>query len=156
MKPNPENVNEVFNYPKPESIKDFQKFIGLASYYRIFLNSFGDLSQPLHKLTNNSVGFDWSVEADILFETNKSRLTSCLVLSNPAISKHFKVSTDARSYAIGAILEQEGHPIIFASRVINKAKSNYSAYDLDMVFDLKTFRQYLLGKNLVCTLIMNR
>ncbi|KII61444.1 Retrovirus-related Pol polyprotein from transposon 17.6 [Thelohanellus kitauei] len=71
------------------------------------------------------------------------------VLTYPDPSVDFSVSTDASNKAIGAVLEQNGKVVAYESRVLTKTEENYSTYELEslaIVFALKQFRQYLLGR----------
>ena len=85
------------------------------------------------------------------FEELKVKLTSAPVLSYPDYAKQFVVSTDASSRAVGAVLSQadengRDHAIIYASRALSAAESNYSAFKrevLGVIFALKKFRHYL-------------
>jgi len=44
-------VKAVLDWPIPKSIKNIQKFLGLANYYRRFIERFAKIAKPLHKLT---------------------------------------------------------------------------------------------------------
>ena len=45
-----EKVHRVLEWPTPKCIKDIQKFLGLANYYRWFLKDFAKIARPMHKL----------------------------------------------------------------------------------------------------------
>jgi len=51
---NPEKINFITNWPTPKTVKDFRKFLGLASYYRKFIKGFVQLAAPLYDLTKGS------------------------------------------------------------------------------------------------------
>ena len=44
-------VKAVLDWPVPKSVKDIQKFLGLANYYRRFIEEFAKIARPLHELT---------------------------------------------------------------------------------------------------------
>ena len=46
-----EKVQGVIGWPVPKSVKNVQKFLGLANYYRRFVKNFAKIAKPLHKMT---------------------------------------------------------------------------------------------------------
>ena len=61
----------------------------------------------------------------------------------------FILQTDASAVGLGAVLEQDGHPIANASRSLTKSERNYNVIQrecLAIVFSWKQFRHYLLGR----------
>jgi hypothetical protein len=149
MKPDPRKVEAISKWPEPKNSKEIQQFIGLANYYRRFVKNFASIAAPLHKLTQKEVQFVWSPEARIAFNKLKKELCSNCVLQLPKDVKTFVVSTDASNNAVGAVLEQEGQPIAFASRLLRSAETKYSVIEkecLALVFAMKQFRHYLLGR----------
>ena len=51
IKPDPEKVATVKNWPRPETVRDVKKFIGFAGFYRRFIPCFSSLARPLNDLT---------------------------------------------------------------------------------------------------------
>lgn len=71
-----------------------------------------------------------------------------VMLAYPDFEKDFQLTTDASNYALGAVLEQNGRPIIFISRTLNKAEEHYATNEKEMlaiVWALKSLRNYLYG-----------
>ena len=61
----------------------------------------------------------------------------------------FNLQTDASAVGIGAVLEQEGCVIAYASHSLTQPERQYSVIErecLDVVFAVKHFRHYLLGQ----------
>lgn len=83
------------------------------------------------------------------FEKLKQLISSHPILRYPNFEKEFTLTTDASNYAIGAFISQEGHPVCFASRTLNKHEQNYSATDkefLAIMWSVNYFRPYLYGR----------
>ena len=125
--------------------------MGLAYYYRRYINKFADIVAPLHKLTQKGEVFGWNEECIDAFEKLKGFLSNAPVLAFPDFSTNadsFTVQTDASAIGLGAILEQNGKVIAYASRALSKSERNYSVIQrecLAIVYALKQFRHYLLG-----------
>lgn len=153
VKPNPEKLRAVHEFPIPKTPKDVKSFLGFVSYYRRFISDFSSIAKPLTNLLKKNVEFVWSNEHQLSFETLKNKLTTAPLLSYPDFSKPFLLSCDASNYAISAILSQgeigKDKPIAYASRTLNKNECNYSTTEkelLAILFGCKTFRPYLYGR----------
>lgn len=153
VKPNPEKVQAVKEFPIPKSCKDIKSFLGLAGYYRRFIPNFSKITKPLTSLLKKDVPFVWGLEQQQALDRCKDLLTSFPILQYPDFSKEFVLTTDASIHAIGAILSQgeigKDLPIAYASRTLNKAESNYSTIErelLAIVWAVKHFRPYLFGR----------
>ena len=111
--------------------------LGLASYYRRFIQSFAKIAQPLHALTQKNVQFEWTEKCQQLFNDLKSRLSTAPVLAYPNFQQRFMVETDASIQGLGSVLSQlqEGkpHPIAYASRVLSPGERNYGITELEML-----------------------
>ncbi|CAK1591326.1 unnamed protein product [Parnassius mnemosyne] len=153
VKPNPEKLKAISEFPVPKCAKDIISFLGLVSYYRRFIPDFSKLAKPLTSLLKKHTPFCWKNEQQLAFEVLKEKLTTSRVLAYPDFSKPFILTCDASNFAISAILSQgqigKDHPIAFASRTLNKAECNYSVTEkecLAIVFGTKAFRPYLYGR----------
>jgi transposase InsO family protein len=150
--PDKAKVKTVEEWPTPNTAKEVQQFLGLASYYRRFVSRFADIAAPLHYLTQKDVQFCWTKECNESFQCLKRSLTEAPILAFPHFDLHaspFILQTDASAGGLGAILQQDGHVIAYASRVLNKAECNYSVIQrecLAAVYGMKQFRHYLLGR----------
>lgn len=152
MTPDEEKVKAVQSWPIPNSVTAVRCFLGLASYYRRYINRFADVAAPLHNLTQTGTPFQWSPECQRAFQSLKELLTSAPVLAYPrfcANTSPFVLNTDASEHGVGAVLEQGGRVVAFASRTLTKAEKNYSVIQkecLAVVYATKQYRHYLLGR----------
>ena len=150
--PDKAKVKTVEEWPTPNTAKEVQQFLGLASYYRQFVSRFADIAAPLYHLTQKDVQFSWTKECNESFQCLKRSLTEAPILAFPHLDLHaspFILQTDASAGGLDAILQQDGHVIAYASRVLNKAECNYSVIQrecLAAVYGMKQFRHYLLGR----------
>ena len=96
----------LVNWPIPTSTKEVQKFLGLANYYKRFVPNFARVTKPLHKLTEKTAKFKWSVQCQGAFVELKKCLTTAPILSLPDFTKKFILDMDASDSGIGAILSQ--------------------------------------------------
>lgn len=151
--PDPQKTEKVKQWQTPQSVKEVQQFLGLASYYRRFIKNFASVAAPLHKLTEKHTIFRWTPCCQEAFDNLKSRLTSAPILALPDWSKPFVLDTDASDTGVGAVLSQvhEGNEFVVAygSRTLTKSERNYCATKkelLAVVVFLEHFRPYLLGK----------
>ena len=142
-------MKSVVEWPKPQSVHDVRAFLGLASYYRKFIRNFSNIARPLTDLTKKDKDMVWSDVQEQSFNQLKAALASAPVLRLPDFERQFIVTTDASDVALGAVLEQNfGHglqPVAYASRKLNKAEINYSAYErelLGIVWALGQWRHY--------------
>ena len=67
---------------------------------------FPEIARPLHKASEVNANFNWVAEAQDVFETLKSRLTSTPILAFPMMKETFILYTDASLTAMGAVLSQ--------------------------------------------------
>ena len=149
----PEKIRAVKEWPTPTSVKDVQSFLGLASYYRRFIEGFANIARPLHRLTEKAHKFAWTEECEDAFQELKKRLQESPILAYPDPEKDHILDTDASNEGIGAVLSQvvdgKERVISYASRALNKAEKNYCVTRkelLAVVAFLKQFRQYLYGQ----------
>ncbi|GFY66042.1 transposon Tf2-11 polyprotein [Trichonephila inaurata madagascariensis] len=130
----------------PRNSKEVSKFLGMSQWYAKFIKNYADLCEPLYNLKRKFKKFVWSTEAQKAFDAVKAAITKAPVLKLPEFQKPFELFTDASSICLGAVLNQEQRPVIFASRTLNNAERNYTVTErecLAVVWALNKFRTYL-------------
>ncbi|XP_073121220.1 uncharacterized protein [Henckelia pumila] len=139
----PSKVEAVRNWAAPKNATEIRSFLGLACYYRRFIQDFSKIALPLTSLTRKGVKFLWSEQCDKSFAELKERLISVPVLAIPEGTGRFVVYTDASKSGLGAVLMQDDKVISYASRQLKVHERNYTTHDLELavvVFALKLWR----------------
>ncbi|KAA3474134.1 DNA/RNA polymerases superfamily protein [Gossypium australe] len=151
----PRKIEAVLDWKPPKSVVEIRSFLGLAGYYRRFVEGFSLIAAPMTKLLRKGVPFVWTEEQQESFDKLKKILTEAPVLIQPEAGKEFTVYCDASHIGLGCVLMQEGKVVAYASRQLKPHEANYSTHDLELaavVFALKIWRHYLYGeKSIVYT-----
>lgn len=100
----PEKIRAVQQWPRPQSVKDLHSFLGLAGYYRRFVQHFDIIARPLTDLLKKGVCFSWTEAHSLSFDALKAALSSAPVLALLDFSKPFCVETDASGIGMGRSL----------------------------------------------------
>ena len=148
IKVDPKKMDVIRNWPRPLTPSDIRSFLGLAGYYRRFVDGFSSIASPMTKLTQKKVKFVWTDECERSFQTLKDRLVSAPILSLPEGLEGFVVYCDASRVGLGCVLMQNGKVIAYASRQLKVHEKNYPTHDLELaavVFALNIWRHYLYG-----------
>ncbi|WVZ93973.1 hypothetical protein U9M48_039919 [Paspalum notatum var. saurae] len=104
----PSKISSVMDWKVPEVVKEVRGFLGLAGYYRRFVESFSRIAKPMTSLLEKGVPFIWTKERQAAFDELKKRLTTAPVLTLPDLTKSFTVHCDASKEGLGCVLMQEG------------------------------------------------
>ncbi|CAJ2645092.1 unnamed protein product [Trifolium pratense] len=116
----PAKVDAVLQWGTPESVSEIRSFLGLAGYYRRFIEGFSKLALPLTQLTRKDQAFVWDVKCEESFQELKKRLTTAPVLILPDAKESFVVYCDASKMGLGGVLMQKGQVVAYASRQLKK------------------------------------
>ena len=144
----PAKIETMVKWERPQIVTKVRSFLGLAGYYRRFVEGFSKMVSPLTQLTRKDQPFSWIDECEVCFEDMKKRLTIATILAIPDTTKTFEVYCDASYQGLGCVLMQEKLPIAYASLQLKVHEKNYPTHDLELaavVFALKTWRHYLYG-----------
>ncbi|GJS20800.1 putative reverse transcriptase domain-containing protein [Tanacetum coccineum] len=130
----------------PKTPIEIRQFLGLAGYYRRFIEGFSKIAKSMTKLTQKGVKFDWGDKQEAAFQLLKQKLCSAPILALPEGSEDFIAYCDASKKGLGAVLMQREKVISYASRQLKIHEKNYTTHDLELgavVFALKIWRHYL-------------
>lgn len=144
----PQKIKAILDWSRPTNVTEVRSFLGLAGYYRRFVEDFSRIAQPLTNLMKKTVRFQWNDKCERAFEELKKRLTTAPVLTLPIEGVEYEIYSDASREGLGCVLMQERKVIAYASRQLKNHEKNYPTHDLELaavVFALKIWRHYLFG-----------
>jgi hypothetical protein len=144
----PTKVKEIMEWRVPTTVTEIQSFLGLAGYYRKFIEGFSKIAKPMTSLLEKGREFKWDEKCQDSFDQLKKRLMSPLVLVMPDLQKGFDIYCDACGQGLGCVLMQEVHVIAYASRQLRKHELNYPTHDFKLaavMHALKIWRHYIMG-----------
>ncbi|GJU17844.1 putative reverse transcriptase domain-containing protein [Tanacetum coccineum] len=144
----PAKIESIKYWASPKTPTEIRQFLGLAGYYRRFIEGFLKIAKSMTKLTQKGIKFDWGEKEENAFQIIKQKLCSAPILALPEGSEDFMVYCDASHKGLGAVLMQREKVIAYASRQLKVYEKNYTTHDLELgsvVFALKIWRHYLYG-----------
>ena len=123
----PKKVETLDKYPIPQTLKELRSFLGIAGYYRKFIQRYNKITKPLtihlqgeNGITSKKMSAKKKIKIDKeaikAIQTIKTKLKEQVELFQPDFSKPFDLTTDASNFAMGGVLLQEKKPIFFISR----------------------------------------
>jgi hypothetical protein len=145
----PKKVAMILDWKAPKDVRGIKSFIGMAGYYRRFIEGFSKIARPMTALLAKKVEFKWTLACQESFKMLKQKLTTAPVLVLPDVHKPFSVYCDASYTRLGCVLMQEGTVVAYSSRQLKIHEKNYPTHDLGLaavVHALKTWRHYLYGQ----------
>jgi hypothetical protein len=143
---NPNKVQSVLEWPAPKNVKEVRGFLGMAGYYRRFIEGFSKIAGPMTKLLKKNIPFIWDEKCEKSFQELKDKLTLAPVLAVPEPGKDSTVYCDASKHGLGCVLMQERKVIAYGSRQLRPHELNYPTDDLELaavVHALKSRRHFL-------------
>nr|GEV29329.1 retrotransposon protein, putative, Ty3-gypsy subclass [Tanacetum cinerariifolium] len=144
----PAKIESIKDWASPKTTTEICQFLGLAGYYRRFIEGFSKIARKMTKLTKKKVKFEWGDKQEEAFQVIKQKLCSAPILALPEGSEDFVVYCDASIKGLGAVLIQREKVIGYRSRQLKVHEKNYTTHDLELgavVFALKISRHYLYG-----------
>ncbi|GJU02386.1 putative reverse transcriptase domain-containing protein [Tanacetum coccineum] len=111
----PAKIESIKDWASPKSPTEIRQFLGLAEYYRRFIEGFSKIAKSMMKLTQIGIKFDWGEKEENAFQIIKQKLCSAPILALPEGSEDFVVYCDASHKGLGAVLMQREKVIAYAS-----------------------------------------
>ena len=102
----PAKVEAIEKWATPVKATEIRQFLGLAGYYRRFIEGFSKIAKPLTKLTQKDKKYAWGEDEEEAFQILKRKLYSAPILALPDGMEDFVVYCDASYQGLGAVLMQ--------------------------------------------------
>ncbi|GJU35492.1 putative reverse transcriptase domain-containing protein [Tanacetum coccineum] len=128
----PAKIESIKDWASPKTPTEIRQFLGLAGYYRRFIEGFSKIAKSMTKLTQKGIKFDWGEKEENAFQLIKQKLCSAPILALPEGSEDFVVYCDASHKGLGAVLMQREKVIAYASRQLKVHEKNYTTHDLEL------------------------
>ena len=149
----PKKIEAIKDWPTPKDMKGLQAFLGLAGYYRQYIQDYATIAKPLTVLTGKGVEWKWGMEAENAFQELKRRLINAPILSYPDPKLPYILDTDASAVGVGAVLSQvqdeEEKVVAYFSKTLSPAERNYCVTRRELLAVVKAtkhFKPYLYGQ----------
>nr|GFB17405.1 DNA-directed DNA polymerase [Tanacetum cinerariifolium] len=141
-----DKIDVIKSLPYPKHMREVRSFLGHAGFYRRFIKDFSKTSQPLFRLLQKDVAFEFDDDCKVAFDKLKEVLISSPIIQPLDWNLPFKIMSDASNYAVGVVfrqrVEKSAHVIYYALRTLDSAQCNYLATEkelLAIVFALEKF-----------------
>ncbi|GJV35445.1 putative reverse transcriptase domain-containing protein [Tanacetum coccineum] len=112
----PSKIEAVKNWEAPRTPSEVCSFLGLAGYYRRFIENFSKIAKPLTVLTQKSKTYDWGEEQENAFQTLKDKLCNAPVLALPDGPEDFMVYYDAFGLGLGPVFREPPYRFNYLTR----------------------------------------
>jgi hypothetical protein len=144
----PTMVEAIMECHAPTNVPEVRSFMGLARYYRRFIEGFLKIANPITELQKKNKKFVWTEKCTEAFQRLKEMLTTTPILKVPDMDADFLVCTDASKEGLGGVLMQDDRVIAYISRKLRRHEENYVMHVwelLAIVYALRFWRHYLVG-----------
>jgi hypothetical protein len=125
--PLPSRVSAILRINPPENLKQIRAFLGVINFIKNHIPRRAEICKPITQLTCKDVKFTWGEEQKRAFDKVKAVISEAIMLEYPNPNRPFDLYPDASStYAMGAVLEQDGKIVSTFSRKLNDAQLKYT------------------------------
>ena len=147
--PDISRLSAVQNWITPKTVKDVQKFLGFANFYRRFIPNYAGLAKPLTQLLRKDTPFTWNEPQNSAFTEIRSILVSEPTIAIPSPDKDFLIQTDASKHTIAAVLYQPDkdrnlQPVAYFSKTLNPAQQNYDIYNRELLAIIEALHHWYI------------
>jgi len=154
ISPDPHKTEAIRKLSTPTTVTELRRFMGMINQLNKFSPRIAEISQPLRELLKSNTAWVWTPNHGEALQKLKEEIASPRVLAHYNLNAETKISADASSHGLGAVLLQrqdnyEWKPVAFASRSLNEIESRYAQIEkeaLALVWSAEKFSDYVLGK----------
>ena len=127
-------------------------FLGMVNYLSKFMPHVRDMTEPLRRLEDKDVEWQWLKQHSIASKTVKKYLTEFPVLKLYDVKDDVTIQCDASETTLGGVLIQNRKPVSYASRALTDTERRFAQIErelLAIMWSCKTFDQYMYGRGFV-------
>lgn len=157
IKPTEERTKAISSYPKPRTIAELRRFLGMLNFYRSCLPRQAELQSELNKYLHNmkrndKTPIEWTPQAELAFEKCRQSILEATELMHPLPGSPLALMSDASDFSLGAVLQQKigngWRPLAYFSKAMSLTQRRYSVYDRELLAiytAVKHFRRLIEG-----------
>ncbi|KAJ6437084.1 reverse transcriptase [Purpureocillium lavendulum] len=143
----PDKVATVTGWEKPANVRELQRFLGFANFYRRFIRDFSSICRPLNDLLRKESAWCWAERQQHAFMQLKTAFTTGPALAFFDYNRKTVLETDASDWASGGVLSQyddDGslRPVAYFSSKHSAAECNYEIYDKELLAIIKALEEW--------------
>jgi hypothetical protein len=152
ISPLADRVTAICRFPRPNTVRELQSFLGLINFYRQFIKAAAKILLPLTAVLSGnpatSAKLKWTPAMTAAFSAAKDTVAPACVLSHPCPGAELSLATDASAWHVGAVLQQRSaattdwRPLAFWSAKLTAAQKNYSTFDRELLAIFLAIRQF--------------
>ena len=154
ISPLPDRVAAIRDFPRPTTVQELQRFLGMLNYYRRFIpRAAHHLHHLFEALKGRPRNLVWDRGCELSFSAAKEALAQATLLHHPRTGAHLALTTDASKFAVGGVLEQWGpkgwEPLSYYSKKLSESQQLWPPYDRELLgtFNaVRYFRPMIEGK----------
>ncbi len=154
VRADPEKTKAIRDMDVPKSVSEVRRFLGMVNQLGKFSSNIANLTQPLRELLSTKKAWLWGTDhQDRAFQQVKEELSRPTVLAHYNPEADLKLSADASSYGLGAVLFQRElefwKPVVYASRSMSETERRYAQIEkeaLATTWACEKLADYLLGR----------
>nr|GFB53600.1 retrotransposable element Tf2 [Tanacetum cinerariifolium] len=143
---NPAKIESIKDWVSPKLPTEIRQFLGLAGYYRRFIEGFSKIAKPMNKLTQKKIKFEWGDKQEVVFQLLKQKLCSAPILALPEGSEDFVAYCDASIKGLGVVLMQRDKANVVADALSKKEREPLRVRALVMTIGLDLPKQILIAQ----------
>ena len=130
ISPDPQKTAAISKMASPKSTTELRRFMGMVNQLGKFSPRIAELSKPMRELLSSKRAWNWGPAQEEAFVKVKAELTAPTVLALYDPQADTKISADASSHGLGAVLlqknQQERRPVAYASQAMSETETRYA------------------------------
>ncbi len=150
LKADPKKIQAVTEMTRPKDKKSLQEWLGMVTYLCKFVPGMSTHTAPLRQLLEDRTEFIWQEVHENSFNKLKTLVTTAPVLKYYDVTKPVTICVDASSTGVGAVIEQDHHPVAYAAKAFTDAQTRYAQIEKELaavVFGCEKFHEYIFGRH---------